>query len=43
MSHHTPDPAMEVKHSENNRLVRLETELADGEKSIDYRSVLILL
>ena len=34
---------MEVKHSENIWLVGLRTELADGEKRLEYRSVLILL
>jgi|JI10StandDraft_1071094.scaffolds.fasta_scaffold01309_12 hypothetical protein len=43
MRHHTPYPAMEVKRSENIRLVGIEAELADGEKPIEYRSVLILL
>jgi len=39
MRHHTPYPAMEVKRSENIRLVGLGTELANGEKPIEYRSV----
>jgi len=43
MRHHTPYPAIEVKHSENIWLVGLRTELADGEKRLEYRSVLILL
>jgi hypothetical protein len=34
---------MEVKHSENIRLVGIEPELADGEKPLEYRSVLSLL
>ena len=29
MRHHTPYPAMEVKRSENIRLVGIEAELAD--------------
>ena len=43
MRHHTPYPAMEVKRSENIWLVGLGTELANGEKPLEYRSVLILL
>jgi len=43
MRHHTLSPAMEVKHSENIRLVGIEAGLADGEKPLEYRSVLILL
>ena len=39
MRHHTPYPAMEVKRSENIWLVGLGTELANGEKPIEYRSV----
>ena len=34
---------MEVKHSDMSRLVRLGTELDDGEQPIEYRGVLILL
>ena len=34
---------MEVKHSENIWLVGLRTELADGEKPIEYRSMRIPL